>query len=127
MLPIKPKLGCEASDFGVKLSMEFIETSIYSKLIDELLDDDEQRRLLNLLRRNPKGGSVIQGTGGIRKLRFAQKIKAKGTRSGIRVIYYLDLPQTTYLLLAYAKNRRDDLTSEEKKSLKRLVQHLKEN
>ena len=106
--------------------MVFIETQIYTKAIDELLDDDEQKDLQTLIQSQPQKGEVIRGTGGIRKLRFAQSQKQKGKRGGVRIIYLLDLPEVTYLLLAYAKGRKDDLSPDEKKTLKKLADSLKE-
>ncbi|WP_245623475.1 type II toxin-antitoxin system RelE/ParE family toxin [Catenovulum maritimum] len=68
---------------------------------------------------NPKAGDVIQGTGGLRKLR----VSSKGKRGGARVIYYfLDQKQRFYLLTIYAKNEMPDLTSEQKKQLKSFME-----
>lgn len=106
--------------------MVFVETEIYTKQIDQLLTDEEQRELQLYLRTQPTLGARIQGTGGIRKLRFAQSRTGKGKRSGIRVIYLLDLPDTTYLLLAYPKGKKDDLSNDEKRVLKKLAQTLKD-
>jgi hypothetical protein len=66
--------------------MVFIETRVYSQTIDSLLDDEEQRDLLTLLRQEPEKGDLLRGTGGVRKLRFAQQSKNKGKRSGVRII-----------------------------------------
>ena len=72
----------------------------------------------------PKSGDVIHGTGGIRKLRW--QAKGKGKRSGVRIIYYyLDNKKRFYLLTLYAKNEVIDLTANEKKLLKQLVDNWK--
>jgi len=52
------------------------------------LDDDSFIELQNLLMLNPEAGDVIQGTGGLRKLRFADSRRNKGKRGGLRIIYY---------------------------------------
>ena len=66
--------------------MEFIESSIFTRLIYEYLTDDEYIGLQMFLVRYPDKGNVIPGTGGVRKLRWA--LKGKGKRGGLRVIYY---------------------------------------
>ncbi len=106
--------------------MVFIELSSFVKVIDSLLSDEEQRNLQNLLLKNKTAGNLIKGTGGIRKLRFAQESKNKGKRSGTRIIYYLDEPETIYFVYAYSKGRKDDLSEEQKKALRQVVQKIKE-
>jgi mRNA-degrading endonuclease RelE of RelBE toxin-antitoxin system len=70
---------------------------------------------------NPKQGDVIQGTGGLRKIRVASK--GKGKRSGSRIIYYfLDEKQRCYLLTIYGKSEMQDLTADQKKHLKTFME-----
>ena len=103
------------------INMEFIETSVFTRQITELLDDSEYEQLQNVLVINPKAGSVISQTGGIRKIRY--NIKGHGKRGGIRVIYYyVSDDQVFYMLLAYPKNKKDDLTIQEKKALKAYIE-----
>ncbi len=66
--------------------MEFIETSIFTKLIYTYLSDDEYVALQSHLLKYPEAGQVIPGSGGVRKLRWA--ISGRGKRGGARVIYY---------------------------------------
>lgn len=95
----------------------FIESTIFEKFRDEYLSDEEFRLFQAELMTNPKQGDVIQGTGGLRKVRVA--IKGKGKRGGSRVIYYfLDDKQRFYLLTIYGKSEMADLTSDQKKQLK---------
>ena len=72
--------------------------------------------------KNPQAGDEIQGTGGLRKLRFADKRRGKGKRGGLRVIYYwwVGGPQF-WLFTVYGKDEMDDLTPYQRKSLKSLV------
>ncbi len=99
----------------------FVESTIFEKFRPDYLSEDEFRVLQKLLLENPKSGSVIQGTGGLRKIRFG--IKGKGKRSGIRVIYYFfNKKNSFYLLTLYAKNEVVDLTNKQKKILKHLLE-----
>ena len=69
-------------------------------------------------------GDVIQGSGGVRKLRWAAK--GKGKRGGARIIYlYVTIAARIYLLRCYAKNVKSDLTADEKKELRQIAAHLK--
>jgi len=99
----------------------FIETPTFQKQIDALLDREAQRGLQNLLLANPQAGDLIQGTGGLRKLRFGEP--GRGKRGGLRIIYYYRVNQAQILLLlAYRKARQTDLTSDQKALLKQWVE-----
>jgi mRNA-degrading endonuclease RelE of RelBE toxin-antitoxin system len=100
--------------------MVIIETEIFTELVTDLMDDDEYSELQRYMVENPKSGDVIQGTGGIRKLRWSHD--RKGKRGGVRVIYYhADALHQLRMLLVYKKGEADDLTSEQKKALKKAV------
>ena len=100
--------------------MRFIETPIFTAEIQSLLDDDEYRALQIALLLRPEQGQVIKGSGGLRKVRW--KVKGRGKRGGIRVIYYWDERQEViYMLLAYKKTVRDDLTPAQLKILSRIA------
>lgn len=95
----------------------FVESILFEKLRSNYLSEDEFRDLQLALLSNPKSGSAIQGTGGLRKIRF--KAKGKGKRSGVRIIYYfLDQKARFYLLTIYSKNEVTDLTATQKNKLK---------
>ncbi len=99
----------------------FVESSIFEKYRELYLSDDEYRLFQADLMVNPKQGDVIQGTGGLRKVRVASK--GKGKRGGSRVIYYyLDDKRRFYLLTIYSKNEVTDLTSDQKKQLKEFLE-----
>ena len=87
------------------------------------LADGDLRRLQEELLANPQAGRVMQGTGGIRKIRFAYE--GRGKSGSIRVIY-VDFPiyGKLYLLTAYSKNEAENLTKAERNELKRLVETL---
>lgn len=100
--------------------MVIIETEIFTELVTELMDDDEYSALQEYMVENPKAGDIIQGAGGIRKLRWSHH--KKGKRDGVRVIYYhADALYQLRMLLVYKKGEVDDLTESQKKTLKRLV------
>ena len=99
----------------------FIESLIFERLRSNYFSDEEFRDLQLLLLTNPRAGSVIKGSGGLRKIRF--RTKGKGKRGGIRVIYYfLDKKNRFYLLTLYSKNEVVDLKESEKSKLKRLME-----
>lgn len=77
---------------------------------------------------NPVGGDVVPGSGGVRKIRVADRRRRKGKRGGFRVLF-LDLPTSgrTLLLHLYGKDEADDLTSDEKKQIADLVKTIKKN
>ena len=103
--------------------MEFIETSVFTRLILELLTDDSYRRLQVVLEADPEAGQLIRGGGGIRKMRFA--LPGSGKSGGARVIYYwIRERHQIYLLLAYPKSKKDDLSDKEVKILRSIVKEL---
>ena len=104
-------------------AIEFVETSVFTKQIKALATDDELRALQTELIAQPEKGDLIQGTGGLRKVRMATG--QQGKSGSARVIYFLATAEMIYLVLAYAKNEKDSLTSAEKADLKRLTTLLK--
>jgi hypothetical protein len=104
-------------------SVEFIETPTFTRLLVDLLTDDEYKGLQNLLTENPERGPVIKGGGGIRKMRYA--LPGRGKSGGVRVIYYwLRDDGQIYLLLIYPKSKKDDLTDRETALLREFVKEL---
>ena len=99
----------------------FVESIVFEKYRAQYLNDDEYSLFQADLMVNPKQGDVIQGTGGLRKIRVASK--GKGKRGGSRVIYYyLDDKTRFYLLTIYSKNEVTDLTADHKKQLKAFLE-----
>ncbi len=71
---------------------------------------------------NPQAGDVIEGTGGLRKLRFADSRRGKGKRGGLRVIYYWWIAGLQFwLFTVYGKGELDDLTPQERKDLRAMI------
>jgi mRNA-degrading endonuclease RelE of RelBE toxin-antitoxin system len=100
--------------------MKFIETSIFTKLIQKLLPDESYRMLQMALMLRPDAGSVIKGSGGLRKIRW--KSPGSGKRGGLRLIYYWDHPDDIYMIFIYKKADQKDLTTEQIKTLKQLIE-----
>jgi hypothetical protein len=68
--------------------MEFIEAPAFTSHLGNYLDDEQFRRLQSALANSPRLGDVMPGTGGFRKLRWADARRGKGRRGGLRLIYY---------------------------------------
>lgn len=101
--------------------MLFVETSVFTRRVTELLDDDSYRSLQETLTGNPGMGAVIAGTSGLRKLRW--KTGNQGKRGGLRLIYYwLAQQNRIYMLYLYSKSVQEDLTTEQKKLLMQIVE-----
>ncbi len=87
------------------------------------LTDDDLRRLEVELLSNPKVGAVMKGTGGVRKVRFA--FENMGKSGSVRVIYIdFEVYEKIYLLTAYAKGQKENLTKGERNELRGLVEVL---
>ena len=103
--------------------MLFIETPFFTKLVTELIPDDEYRKIQLALVLRPEAGKIIQGSGGLRKIRW--QIHGSGKRGGLRLIYFWDVPaETIYMLLMYKKSKQEDLTPNQLKTLRSLVKEL---
>lgn len=96
------------------------ETTVFSRRAQSLLEAESYRRLQLRLAADPEAGSLIPGTGGLRKIRW--RGSGRGKSGGVRVIYYWASSYDTILLLMmFAKNERTDLTRDQKKILRRIV------
>lgn len=104
-------------------AIEFIETSIFTKQINEIASDDELKDLQKELIANPDAGDLIVGTGGLQKIRMATGVRGKS--GGARVIYFIATEEVIYLVLAYPKSTKVSLSAAEKASLKELTKKLK--
>lgn len=104
--------------------MLFIETPIFTRVIRELLADDDYARFQLELAAAPTSGDLIEGTGGLRKIRLA--VKGRGKRGGARVVYYYFASASRIILLfAYPKNAQETLTAEQKSALRSIIENWK--
>ena len=108
------------------MTRSFIELPIFqSKWKSMGLNDDDLHRLQQEMLSDPKIGAVMQGTGGVRKMRFA--FEHRGKSGSIRVIYIdFEVYEKIYLITAYPKNEKDNLTMSERNELRRLIGILEE-
>ncbi len=103
--------------------MLFVETSAFTKHISAHLSDDSYAALQAFLAERPSAGTIIRGSGGLRKIRW--RSKGRGKRGGIRIIYYWRAPESRiYLLTVYGKGVRGDLTAAERASWRRVVKEI---
>ena len=101
-----------------------VETSLFLRQAESIWSEPERGALVDYVARNPEAGDVVPGTGGVRKLRWGRS--GIGKRGGSRVIYlFHNVDRPIYLLLAYAKADREDLTPDEKKAVAALAAQLK--
>ena len=100
----------------------FVELPAFERHRAEYFDDETFSELQDLLMLHPEAGDLIPGTGGLRKLRFADKRRGKGKRGGLRVIYYWwDNGSQFWLFTASDKDEMSDLTAAQRKALKEMI------
>ena len=103
--------------------MIFIETPIFTKLVTDLIPDDEYRKIQLALVLRPEAGKIIPGGGGLRKIRW--RSSGSGKRGGFRFIYFWDVQEDSiYMLLIYKKSKQEDLTPNQLKILRNLVKEF---
>ena len=105
--------------------MNIIRTQRYLKDLKRMgVSEFERAALEEAIAINPEAGDVIPGLEGLRKIRFA--MRNRGKRGGGRAIYYLMMSDETALMItAYAKNEREDLSSDQKKAIVALLREFK--
>jgi hypothetical protein len=100
-----------------------VETPEFLSATRKFLTEPDRARLVNYLAYNPTAGDLIQGTGGVRKLRWA--LEGRGKSGGARVIYfYHNAGVPVFALTAYAKNDRSNLSQQDRNELKLLTEAL---
>jgi hypothetical protein len=102
-------------------NVRFVETSAFTRRITTVMSDDDYGLLQQALLRRPAQGDVIEGTGGVRKLRWREE--GRGKRGGLRIIYYWHDEREIFLMLfLYRKSEQKDLTSDQRRILAKIVQ-----
>ena len=114
--------GCDCQD----MKRTFIETAIFTKRWRELaLTDDDLSELQEFILKNPEAGDIIQGAGGLTKMRFA--LPNTGKSGGVRVLFVDFIRQEIIILVnCYGKSEKDSLTDKEKAQYKALIKLIKE-
>jgi hypothetical protein len=109
---------------------QIIQIKVFTKTLDSLIKkrqllEDDFNEFKKELVKHPDSGDLVSGTGGVRKTRL--KSASGGKSGGFRICYYhLSNKDRIFLLLIYPKNVKEDLTMEEKKTLKKIVEMLRE-
>ena len=102
--------------------MIIVETPAFTKQVLAAIPDHEYRALQLALVMNPERGAVIPASGGLRKVRWGAE--GRGKRGGIRAIYYYaPQRQVIVMLFLYPKNEQDDLTPEQLRKVRAVVEH----
>ncbi len=100
----------------------FVELPAFARHRADYVDDEGFRSLQNELMEQPEKGDVIEGTGGLRKLRQADPRRGKGKRGGLRVIYFWwEAGRQFWLFTLYDKDEMDDLGTKEKTALREML------
>ena len=100
----------------------FIETGLFTRLVQEYLSDDEYSRLQHQLMRDPEAGAVVRGSGGVRKLRWAAV--GRGKRGGYRVIYFVRRTSgVIWMLTIYPKNVADSIPAHVLKQIREEIEN----
>lgn len=108
------------------MTRTFVELPIFrARWKDMGLNDDDLKRLQEELLADPKVGAVMRGTGGVRKMRFA--FEQKGKSGSVRVIYVdFEVYEKIFLITAYPKNEKDNLSDSERNEIKQMIHALEE-
>lgn len=110
-------------DYNLCMLGTIVELPEFSHKSKGLLGEDESKALINYLAANPRAGVLMQGTGGIRKLRWARG--GRGKSAGVRIVYYYHSDRIPLFLLSiFAKNEKQNLTVSERSQLAELVKIL---
>lgn len=112
--------------FENEMTRTFIQTNEFARQWEKLgFDDEDLRQLELMIMQNPEIGVVMQGTGGLRKMRFAFEGRGK---SGSARVCYIDFISfdTVYLVTAFGKNEKANLTKAERNNVKKVIDFLQE-
>jgi hypothetical protein len=113
-----PKHPFSPEDF-----LDFVETRRFTADWEAMgLNDNALLAMQLAIISNPKAGTVMRGTEGLRKLRFAPAKWKTGKSGAARVCYvYFEEASVVLLMRAYPKNVKDDLSAQERIAIKRLI------
>lgn len=100
---------------------EFVETPLFSRMLERYLDDDDYAQLQAALNARPEAGAIVPGSGGVRKLRWGAE--GRGKRGGLRVIYYLRTARgQIWMLTLYGKNVQENIPGHVLKRLREEIE-----
>jgi hypothetical protein len=102
-----------------------VETRPFQRHAAEVWSDAEREELIDAIARDPQAGAIMQGTGGVRKLRWGRE--GSGKRGGVRVIYYYhDADVPLFLLTVYSKGSKENLSKGERNAIRQAVTIIKQ-
>jgi hypothetical protein len=106
------------------MTREFVMMPEFDRQWQKLgLGDNELRQLQETLLQNPKAGDVIKDTKGLRKIRIA--FKGQGKSGSGRVVYIdFTICEIVYLITAYPKNEKDNLSKAERNEIAKMIMRL---
>lgn len=101
-----------------------VETETYLSRAVDIMDEAERTAVINMIAADPQAGDLIQGTGGLRKVRIP--LAGRGKRGGARVItFFHDADMPVFLITVYAKNVRGDLDPRQRKAATALTDAIR--
>ena len=108
----------------MKNLLTVVEMTPFIHAVQEVWNDSERIAFVSYIAENYEAGDLIRGTGGLRKIRWTRP--GIGKRGGVRVIYYYyDQESPVFLISAFAKNEKENLTAADLKCLTALTETLK--
>lgn len=111
--------------FENEMTRTFVQTNEFTKQWEQLgFDDEDLRQLELMIMENPEIGVIMQGTGGLRNMRFAFEGRGK---SGSARVCYVDFIsfETVYLVTAFGKNVKENLTKAERNNVRKVIDFLR--
>ena len=108
-------------------ALVFVEMPVFERIREQFLTDESYHALQSRILENPEAGVLMQGTGGLRKLRFQDPAAGKGSRGGTRTIYYYwKRGPEIWLFTIYGKTEKADLSVAERNLLRDYLRVLLE-
>jgi hypothetical protein len=105
------------------LPITVVETNAFVARAERCMSEFERFAAIEMIGRDPEGGVLIEGGGGIRKARFA--VGSRGKSGGVRIIYYYqDDECPVFLLTVFAKNERADLRRADRNALAKVAKTI---
>jgi hypothetical protein len=106
--------------------ISFIETKLFTRLVQGYLSEDEYQELQKYLAEQPEAGKIVRGTGGVRKLRWAAA--GRGKSGGFGVIYFAKLDKgIIWMLTMYPKNVADNIPAHLLREIRKEVEDAEED
>lgn len=99
-------------------------TPAFDKTAKKLVDKSSLEELYNYLEINPTAGTIIRGSGGVRKIRWKTSFLNKGKSGSLRILYHYSNDILVILITIYAKAEQENISTEESNELKKLMPNL---